>query len=160
MATENANGYYYNGDIAVGDESYGVRYGVKILKKVYLDETSDNRWIVQNGEVKDNKFVAFSDGKDLSLYSTADLERSYKLLWTKDPEPVFKKGDILEGTDKEGKRVVFLFETESVVHRLTPYNGSFTNVSWASLAQYKRELKADSLKIVNSRVTGVPFSKI
>ncbi|UVD39745.1 hypothetical protein SEA_ROSEPHARIE_82 [Streptomyces phage RosePharie] len=153
----------HKGDWNVGSvltyKSYSstVFNGLKVLKRVWLDEVSDYRYICQQGQIKDNAFAPSNGGKTLYLNSREELNQGYDQLWTKDSfAPV--KGDILEGTDMYGVRVLVLFESDSVCHRLTKMNDTSQDVSSAGLDFYQRKLSG--LKVIKSSYNGLPFSSI
>lgn len=104
-------------DDVVGYTSYGgTVYGYKLVKEVYVSETSSYHWIVRNGKVKDNKFVSVST--NLSIVSEKDIKDGYPLKWTPDAE--YAKGDILVGKDKKsGTTMLFVFLSKQHVERLT-----------------------------------------
>ena len=117
MATTDHKGNYSVGTI-VGYKSYsGTVYGYKLVKEVFLSETAKYYWITQPGKVKDNKFV--STNQDLTIQSEKEINDSYPLKWTADPE--YAKGDILVGKEKKsGKTMLFVFLSKQHVERLTP----------------------------------------
>ncbi len=158
MTLKAHNGSWYV-DAVLVYKSYSseVFNGVKVLKETWIEEIREYRFIVQHGQVKNNEWVPVNGGKTLSLATDKDLNSSYDQKWTKDTlAPV--KGDILEGTDSYGKRVLVLFEDNGMCHRLTKMNDTSQNVSSAPLDFYKRKLS--NLKIVNTSSDGKPFSSI
>lgn len=125
-------------DKVYGYESFGTVYGVKVLQRTFIDALSDYRFIVQQGKALSGEdFVPYGDGKNLSAMSQKDIKDEYGKLYTKDE--TFVKGDLIEATAGDGTRMLFVFETKDVVHRLTK-GGSFYSVqSWASLKTYQAE---------------------
>lgn len=103
---------FYAGDIVV-QNGYGAPYGVRILKKVFLDVTGEYHFICVEGDVSGNKFVDSKSSGDpvLSIHTVKSL-RKYQSKWT--PGETFKAGDVLE--DQDG--VLFLFVSDSMVWNL------------------------------------------
>lgn len=140
-----------------GYESFGTMYGVKVVKCVYVAELEELRFIVQHGQAKSGeKFVPYSDGKDLSVYSEKDLKDGCGKKYTEGS--VYTKGDILSGTDMYGNRVILVFESEQMVHRLTKMNDSSLDQSSARLSYYQGKLK--NIKVVTNTKSGLSFSEL
>lgn len=102
----------------VGDKvvktSYGDTYGVAVLKKVYVEEAGDYLYIVQEGDVKDGKWVGLKYDSAPALKAvTLTKLRKYTSKWT--PGIDVKAGDIL--VDQDG--VLFLVASLDVVWNLT-----------------------------------------
>lgn len=89
-------------NFAVGDvvvhSGYGDAYGVRIVKKVFLDLTGEYHFIGLDGDVKGGKWVDSKSGGSLIpvIYTAKDL-RSYSHKWT--PGETFEAGDILKDQD-------------------------------------------------------------
>ena len=158
MATKSHGGNWDVLDVLVYRSYSGTIFnGVKVLKSVWLEEVGEYRYIVQNGEIKDDAWTPSSDGKSLSLLRSKDLNDGYDLKWTKDTRtPV--KGDVLVGNDRNGKEVVLLFEEDHLVHRLTPMNDSSRNQSWANLDYYKDKLT--NIRVLTDMSGGRKFSAL
>lgn len=120
--TEHKGSGLYNGDIVVYSGSFGTNYGYELLKSVWVTEAESYMWVVRGLKILDgqNKVTYLSSDKtSLDLLTTKDVEDSYPLKWTKDPE--FKKGDILIGKDtKANKTMLFVYLADDHVERLTP----------------------------------------
>ena len=131
--------------------------GVRVLKSVWIEEAGEHRYIVQNGDIKNNAWTPSSGGKSLAILRTEDLNNCFDLKWTKDAlAPV--KGDVLVGDDRNGKEVVLLFEADYLVHRLTPMNDSSRYQSSASLDYYKDRLT--NIRVLKDTSGGRKFSSI
>jgi hypothetical protein len=104
---------FYVGDIVV-KTSYGDHYGVTVLKKVYVEQAGDYLYIVQEGDIKDGKWVGlkYESGPVLKSLTVKQL-RAYTSKWT--PGIDVKAGDIL--VDQDG--VLFLVASLDVVWNLT-----------------------------------------
>lgn len=96
------------GDIVV-NSSFGDTYGVKLLKKVYIEETNEYHFICSEGDVRDDKFVeSKSSGGPILSAHTAKTLRGYGYKWT--PGETYKSGDILKDQDN----VLFLVAGDKV----------------------------------------------
>lgn len=115
VAINKSSEVFNQGDIVIY-QSYGSNYGVKILKKIWLDEVSDYRVIVQPGRVSADKWVGDTSGSDkepvVYLYSYKDVRESYDHKWT--PGMDVTKGDVLK--DEDGTH--YLVESERTVWNL------------------------------------------
>jgi hypothetical protein len=103
------------GDIVVKN-GYGAPYGVKIVKKVFLDTTGEYHFIVTEGDVSGDgkKWTdAKSGGQHLLSILTVKQLRAYDSKWT--PGQTFKAGDILK--DQDG--TLYLFSSETNVWNLS-----------------------------------------
>lgn len=148
----------YIGDILVYEGLSGSLHGGKMLKEVWIEEIDAYRWIYQGGQVKGNQWVPSSDGKEVHMASLDDIMSSLDKKWTKDElSPV--KGDILVGTDGDGKRVVLYFESSALIHRLTPGVGLQSKTGAGSLEFYRNQMK-DLEVIKTSKSEGKLFSEI
>jgi hypothetical protein len=101
------------GDVVVHN-GYGAPYGVRVLKKVYLDTTGDYHFVCAEGDVNGGKWTDAKSGGDviLSLH-TAKTLRKYESKWT--PGIDVKAGDVLK--DQDG--VLFLVASLDVVWNLS-----------------------------------------
>jgi hypothetical protein len=103
---------FNTGDVVVHD-GYGAPYGVRILKKVYLDATGDYHFVCAEGDVASGKWRdAKSGGEVILSLHTAKTLRKYQSKWT--PGETFKPGDIL--VDQDG--VNFLHVSSDMVWNL------------------------------------------
>lgn len=105
-------------NFAVGDivvhSGYGDAYGVRIVKKVFLDLTGEYHFIGLDGEVKGGKWVdSKSSGSPVPVIRTAKDLRSYSHKWT--PGETFNVGDILK--DQDG--TMYLYASADDVWNLT-----------------------------------------
>jgi len=104
---------FYVGDIVVHN-GYGSPYGVKLLKKVYLDTTGDYHYVVEEGDVVSNKWVTSkSGGQSILALKTVKNLRNYESKWS--PGEEYKPGDILK--DQDG--VLYLVASSDVVWNLS-----------------------------------------
>lgn len=107
---------FYQGDIVVY-ESYGSTYGVKVLKKVYVEEVGDYRLVVQPGMIKNGTWKGDVSGSKkeavLYLYTFKDVRDGYSHKWT--PGETCKPGDILKDQDN----VLYLVASAEVVWNLS-----------------------------------------
>lgn len=147
MATKANNGNFYLDDVLVYDSYSATKYGVKVLKQVWIDEANEYRWILQKGKVKDNAFIPDLDGKSLSMETVSAVKNSYDLTWTKDVMSPLK-GDILTGTDDDGTKIFLVFERSDRVHRLNKCLWSTQEQGHGSLEFYQKKLKG--LKILKT----------
>lgn len=101
------------GDVVVHN-GYGAPYGVKIVKKVFLDLTGDYHYVCTEGDVNGGKWVDAKSGGDVILsIQTAKTLRSYQSKWT--PGETFNVGDILK--DQDG--TMYLYASADDVWNLT-----------------------------------------
>lgn len=158
MATKPHGGNWNVLDVLVYKSYNGTTFnGVKVLKSVWIEEAGEYQYIVQDGYIKDNEWTPSSDGKSLGLLRYKELKDGYDLKWTKDTlAPV--KGDVLVGNDRNGKEVVLLFESDYLVHRLTPMNDSSRSQSSAGLDYYKGKLT--NIRVLKDTHGGRLFSSI
>jgi len=118
MAFTEHNGSFGKYDVVVSPSSYGVSYGYKLVKQVFVDEVGEYRWIATPVKIRDNELIEYTSGS-FELLKGSLVKNEYKSKWTKDPE--FKKGDILVGKSKNSnKKMLFVFLAVDHVERLTP----------------------------------------
>ena len=100
------------GDIVV-HSGYGEPYGVRLVKKVFLDATGEYHFIGVDGEVRNGKWVdSKSANKSLLVLNTVKELRKYSHKWT--PGQTFKAGDVLK--DQDG--TLYLYASEENVWNL------------------------------------------
>lgn len=100
------------GDIVVHG-AYSEPYGVRLVKKVFLDTTGEYHFIGAYGEVRKGKWVdSKSDSQVVLKINTAKDLRSYSHKWT--PGETFAPGDILK--DQDG--TLYLYVSEENVWNL------------------------------------------
>lgn len=104
---------FNTGDVVVHD-GYGAPYGVRVLKKVYLDTTGDYHFVCAEGDVQSGKWKDAKSGGEviLSLHTAKSL-RGYQSKWT--PGIDVKPGDVLKDQDN----VLYLVVTLDVVWNLS-----------------------------------------
>ncbi|WNM75042.1 hypothetical protein SEA_DENNEBES_87 [Streptomyces phage Dennebes] len=137
------------GDIVV-HSGYGAPYGVKIVKKVFLDTTGEYHFIVTEGDVSGNKWVdAKSGGQHLLSIHTVKQLRSYSHKWT--PGETFNVGDILK--DQDGTMYLYASATDvwnlSKGTRTTQAKWEATGTTYGGRV-FKRQTTA----------SGDPFTKV
>ena len=93
---------YFSADEIVVSGSYAR----KILKRVYVDEVNDYRYVIQRGRITDNKFAGSANA--LSLQSFEELKQNFSGTWKPDVVAQFKKGDVF--TSDKGE--FFVIESE------------------------------------------------
>lgn len=102
---------FYRGDILVDSSNYP-RYGVKVLRDVYITGVGD-MFIVQYGRVKNNGWVGdkrYNGEADIAIVQLKDLRSNYAAKWSKDVD-IFKSGDVLK--DQNGN-VYLVSEVDTV----------------------------------------------
>lgn len=137
------------GDIVV-HTGYGSPYGVKIVKKVYVDLTGDYHYIALEGDVVDGKWKDSKSGGQpiLTILTVKDL-RAYQSKWT--PGETFNVGDILK--DQDG--TMYLYASANDVWNLTKGTRT-TQAKWEASGTtyggrvFKRQTTA----------SGDPFTKV
>ncbi|WAB09324.1 hypothetical protein SEA_STELLA_84 [Streptomyces phage Stella] len=104
---------FETGDKVVHD-GYGAPYGVRILKKIYLDTTGDYHFVCAEGDVVSGKWKDAQSGGEIILsLHTAKTLRKYQSKWT--PGIQVAAGDVLK--DQDG--VLFLVASLDVVWNLS-----------------------------------------
>lgn len=105
---------FQTGDVVVHN-SYGNPYGVKLVKKVYLDTTNEYHFVAVEGEVVSGKWQDSKSGgvPILSIYTAKQL-RGYTSKWT--PGNTFDKpGTVLK--DQDG--TVYLVASDKKIWNLS-----------------------------------------
>ncbi|ATW69374.1 hypothetical protein HWB40_gp18 [Streptomyces phage Manuel] len=103
--------YHNNGDVLVYSESPSSG-AVKVLKEVYLSEISEYRYVVQYGQIKDDKFVgdlSYTKHPEIALYTGKEITQSYEYKFV--PGIVVQPGDILK--DKDG--VIYIVQSSDII---------------------------------------------
>lgn len=125
VAINKSSEVFNQGDIVIY-ESYGSNYGVKVLKKVWVDEVGDYRVIVQPGRISADKWVGDTSGSGkepvVYMYSYKDIRESYDHKWT--PGMDVTKGDVLK--DSAGNH--YLVESIRTVWSMK--DGTHANLSY------------------------------
>ena len=126
VAIDTSNESFYAGDIPVY-ESYGSVYGVKVLKKVYIADVNEHRYVVQHGRILNDAWkgeVSSSSKKEpiLTLLTVKELRSSYTHKW--EPGVDVSKGDVLK--DDLGNH--YLVESTQMVWNLT--TGTHADLSY------------------------------
>lgn len=137
MAFKKLEGSFKVGDI-LSFESFGSRYGVKILTFVSVPGLSEGRYILQYGSFNnEGQFVANSDRRDLSLASSAELiKEEYPDIWF---EEKVKDGDVLVSEDRKHVFIVKgIYYEEPCLQRVSP-SPSGIYQGYGRLSYYERK---------------------
>lgn len=154
-ALDKASEYFQVGDVVVMN-GYGAPYGVKLVKKIYLEATNEYHFIAEEGDVNSNKWVPAKSGGQtmLSIHTVKDL-RGYQSKWT--PGEKFESGEVLKDQDGTlylvaGDKVWNLTKGTQTTQAKweasgTSYGGRvFTRVHTASGDKFNTVVKVEDIK--------------
>jgi len=136
MAFKKLEGSFKVGDV-LSFESFGSRYGVKVLTFVSVPGLNEGRYILQCGSFNNKgEFVANSDGQDLSLGAAELIKEDYPDIWF---EEKIKDGDVLVSWDRKHVFIVKgIYNEEPCLQRVSPSTSGIYQ-GFDRLSYYERE---------------------
>jgi hypothetical protein len=136
MAFKKLDGFFKVGDV-LSFESFGSRYGVKVLTFVSVPGLNEGRYILQCGSFNnEGEFVANSDGQDLSLGTAELIKADYPDIWF---EEKIKDGDVLVSENYKHVFIVKgIYNEEPCLQRVSPSTYGIDQ-GFDRLSYYERE---------------------